>query len=286
MLPLLLALVVTQTIPPRRIAEGVIIGRAACQSRTWLLTDARVLTSLSTSGDLVSSVPVAGLRADDRPWGLACLGDGSLWTLARPRALARLGDDGHVMERIDLPLPRVSLYGAGDRLLFQSLPIVAGQNALQTAAPRLPAVPRPWRGLTNRGGASAEHQIARNLVVCGMGDGRQTPCWFVGASRMSVADDVRERTVALESEIARAAADPEAPLHDAAVVGDATWVVFGGRQLPALRLAGARILHRSRADTSWSAIDLSPPARLIVSASPTSCVLLRTDGSVVEVRHR
>ena len=284
MLPILLALVVTQTIPPRRVAEGVIVGRAVCQSRTWLLTAARLLTALSASGEIVSTVPLAGLRADDRPWGLACLTDGSLWTLAAPRALVRLGSDGRVLERVDLPLPRVALYSSGDRLLFQSFPVVAGQSTLQTSPPKQPSATRPWPGLTNRANASPQQQIAINLAVCGIGDGRETPCWFVGAPRLSMVDGERERMIALESELARAAADPEAPLHDAAVAGDATWIVVGGRHPPALQLAGMRLLYRPRADASWAALDLSPPARVIVSATATSCVLLLIDGSTVEVR--
>jgi hypothetical protein len=280
-----LALILARATPPQDVANGVIVGRAMCAGATWLLTDRRELTALSPAGEVASILRVSGFRRDDTPWGLACLADGTLWTLAAPRTLARIAADGRLQERTDLPLPNVALFGVGGRLLFQAFPVVAGQAALQTATPRQPAAVRPWPGLVSRANVSREQEIARNLVACGIGDRQETPCWFVDASQFSIGDGARERLVDVRAPLA-GVADPEAPLHDVAITAGGEWVLVGGRRPPSLQLAGVRLLHHQRHDGAWSAIDLSPAARLIVAATSTRCLVLRVDGSFAEVAVR
>src|SRR5215831_14327404 len=95
------------------IGQNVIVGRAHCSRETWLLTDQPTLTRLSTDSLTLSSVPLRGLRAGEKPWGLACLPERELWTLVTHQDLARVTPDGHVVERVHLDRPRLGLYTAG-----------------------------------------------------------------------------------------------------------------------------------------------------------------------------
>ncbi len=128
-----------------RIPASLIVGRATCQGTTWLLLDSGQLVEIAVASRAVTVHSVLGLFPSDRPWGLACLADGTLWTLASPRALARLSALGRIAERQNLRLPRIGLFSSGDRLLFQALPTVVSTPALASSPALAAARRRPGR---------------------------------------------------------------------------------------------------------------------------------------------
>ena len=72
------------------VGDGVIIGRARCGASTWLLTDLLALIEIRVNERAIFRRTVRGFVRDERPWGLACVGTGELWTLVDYRTLARL----------------------------------------------------------------------------------------------------------------------------------------------------------------------------------------------------
>src|SRR5579864_3510647 len=188
MLTLLLALIVSFQSRPGLVPSALIVGRAVCDNTSWLLTEAPDLVEVSPAARAVVIHPLRGLDASDKVWGLACLADGALWTLASPLALARLDRRGVVRERVALELPRIGLFGASDRLLVQQMPIVPGAPLLVSTPPRQPGIVRAWPGLTGRTGHSREQQIARNFVNCGVGVARIVPCWLAHEPSVSISD--------------------------------------------------------------------------------------------------
>jgi len=264
--------------PPRIVSDALIVGRAACPTVTWLLNDATQLISVDSSA-AVAARAVRGFAAGERPWGLACLPDGTLRTMATPRSLVSIDPSGMTHERIAVPLPRTALFAAGDRLLFQSSPIAVGAAALASSPPRQPMAARPWPGLIVRGASRREDEITRNLVLCGVPSGREVPCWFEPDAQISISDGQTVRVVAVtalyDGPIARSA-----PLQDVALAPGRVWLLLtGGRDGD--RPSGRRLVAVSeRGGDRWSA-DLNPPARLILSATAERCLLLATDGSIV-----
>src|SRR5262245_50257432 len=86
----------------RAVGDGVIIGRARCGASTWLLTDLPTLIEIRVPDRSIVGRTVRGLVGDERPWGLACVGTGELWTLIDYRTLARLSVSGDVTSRTKL----------------------------------------------------------------------------------------------------------------------------------------------------------------------------------------
>src|SRR5207237_358161 len=109
------------------------------------------------------------------PWGLACLSDGTAWTLATPRILARISSDGTVAERVHLDNPWVEMFGAGDRLLYAQAPALAGSPVLTIGSPRRLQHGRPWAGLLARAAASQPNRGRRagGRLHLGTVDGRE-----------------------------------------------------------------------------------------------------------------
>ena len=128
----------------QRVPAGVIIGRARCGGIVWLLTESRQLVALSLATRVVAVHPVRGLRNTDAPWGLACLSDRTLWTLVSPRAVGRVFGDGLLVEQVSLPAPSIALFGAGTRLLIETLPLVAASAVFKAADPRRPYATQSW----------------------------------------------------------------------------------------------------------------------------------------------
>jgi hypothetical protein len=291
MIPLIFVLELTLTLTLTRqtaapaLADGVIVGRAVCRGSTWLLTDRRLLTRWSGFDAAATRVSITGLRSDDRPWGLACLDDGSVWTLGSPRALVRLDDVGRAAERVELPLPRIALFGAGDRVLFQQFPLVAGAAALAVAAARHPSTSRPWTGLVSRGESSRELELTRNLATCGIGFAGRMPCWFADAHQVSISDGISDRVIDLSTLFA-SVADRDATIHDVALVPQGEWILVGGRRPASRQRTGVRLFYRSSNNGVTGALDLLPGARVILSADERRCVLFDSDDRVVEVTVR
>jgi hypothetical protein len=284
---LLLALIVTFQSRQGLVPDALIVGRAICAGTSWLLTETPALVEVSPASRTVVVHPVRGLEASDNVWGLACLGDNSLWTLASPRALVRLDRWGTVQERAAVDLPSIGLFGAGDRLLVQQLPIAPGAPLLLSTLPHRPRTIRTWPGLVARTGSSRERQIARNLVNCGVGIGQIVPCWLVEEASVSVSDGTTVRL--LRPPLLKVpATDSAAPIWDFALIGpDRYWLLatttVGGRRL------GGRLFHSNASDRlvgDTDVLSLRPPARLIVSASWSSCLVVTVDGGLLQVEAR
>jgi hypothetical protein len=216
-------------------------------------------------------------------WGLACIGGEELWTLETGHSLARLTADGVVAERIHIDIPWVALFGAGDRVIAQALPIAAGRPLLTAAAPRRLNELRPWLGPIGRGDPSAPSAYGRNLVKCGIGSGAVLPCWFADEARVVVSDGVRVRTHTIS--IPDHAADLAMPIWDVACApGERLWVLAtSARPADGRRAADVVAL----VDANGAAVArqrLLVPARLIVSADQTAVTLLLTTGELAVVR--
>lgn len=278
-------LMVTALTRPGLIPHALIVGHATCRGTSWLLTEAAQLVEISGDGRSVGVHQVSGLTTAERVWGLACLSDDSLWTLASARTVARLDRSGRIQERIALKSPRVALFGAGDRLLYQALPVAgAGTSALATSPPRQPESVREWPGLTARTAGAREQLIARNLVNCGLGFERWMPCWFPDDMRFSLSDGSASRTVEVPALRAAAADDRTAPIWDIALSAtDQFWLLASSRGRRDDRRAGRRLFRIAESTGTTASIAIEPPARLIVAAGESRCLLASTEGGVMEV---
>ncbi|MGE5246379.1 MAG: hypothetical protein ACM3SQ_19310 [Betaproteobacteria bacterium] len=276
---------------PRVAASGgrapatLIVGRASCGASTFLLTDSLDLVETSPDALQMSVRQVRGFQTGERPWGLACLADGSLWTMADPDDLAELGRDGRIAARVAVPQPRMALFGLADRLLYQELPLRIGAPALTTGRPRRPRDRVPWPGLVNRKAGSREDELTRNLVTCGLPYAGAIPCWFADDDRMLVSNGSEARRIDLQS-LRSAFADPLVPIWDVALVRDGAWVLVTSiRPEGGHRVAG-RLLRLDARYQVRAALDVTPSARLLVGATENRCVLLASDGRLMEVMVR
>lgn len=264
------------------VADALIVGHATCAGISWLLTEAPDLVEVSLATRDAVAHAVHPLGPDDRPWGLACLADGTLWTLANPRTTARIDPSGAVRERVALTLPRIALFGAGRRLLFQSMPMVAGAPALASSPPRQPLVVQPWPALRARRAGSREQELTLNLVNCGLSVTGWLPCWFAAEPRFTISDGVTTRTLAPPA-LQSLPVDRSAPIWDVAVSPNRVWLLA---TVPAAldHKRGGRWLVQTDVDGRERArLELAPPARLILTASDVACTLLAVDGRVLEV---
>jgi hypothetical protein len=266
----------------RTLPVALIVGRASCSHTAWLLTESRQLIEVPLEASRAAIHPVVGLQPLDRVWGLACLADGSLWTLAEPRVMARLDSEGRVRERVATTLPRVALFAAGHELLFQQLPITTHAAALLVGPPRKFGVIREWRGLSGRSADTRARQMARNLVSCGVGIAGTLPCWFTDDRRFTVSDGLVARTIV--PPLNAAETNPEAPIWDVALAGTHYWLLAGGQT--SARLAGERLLRVQENTGAFTSIRLDPPVRVILSATETRCRLLNVNGQLLEVTLR
>ena len=274
--------------PPGVAPSRLIVGRAACSGGggTWLLTEQPALVEISLANRTAMARTVRGLKPDDRPLGLACLADGTLWTLASPRTVARLGQDGRVLERVDFTWPRVSLFAIGDRLLFQQLPTVVAAPILAATPPRRPLDVQSWPGLLGRATASPTDQLSQNLVNCGIGTATSLPCWFANDAGITVSDGKtarRQTFPALQS----STVDRTLPIRDVAITANGRiWVLATAPESVTARRAGGRLIQTDREGSRLGEIDLDPPARVLLSATDARCVLLSVRGELVEVTGR
>ena len=268
---------------PARFSDAVIVGRAVCSASasTWLLSETRHLTEVRYDG-LVTVHNVTGLAATERPWGLACLSDGTLWTLAAFRVLARLDETGRLQERIDLHVPRTALFAVGDRLLFQPAPAVPGLAALMTSPARQPFAVKPWAGLVVPGSAGRSAVPNHSLAACGINLGSLVPCWLAPDAHFTISDGITSRTI--DAWLQSMPVDRETPIRDVALTSaTAHWLLAGGRDAERGRTSGVRLFRVREHPSQNLFIDLKPSARIILSASDTRCVLLTVDGGLMEV---
>jgi len=265
------------------LAPAGIVGRSLCGGSAWLLSSQAELIQISTAAASAAVHQIHDLRPGDPFWGLACLDDESLWTLATSHLLVRLSADGGVVERRTLRLPHFELFAFRDRLLFVSVPIVSGRSVLAAGTRRDPEDVRPWAGMIGRNPSGTAPQLVSNLVGCGIAADEGIPCWFADQAAVSIGDGLASRTIALPSLVGRGI-DQAAPVRDVALTGGgAMWVLAASSESPTGRRVGGRLIRTDAAGIEQSSVALPVPARLIVAADATSCVLLSTTGALMHV---
>jgi len=170
--------------------------------------------------------------------------------------------------------------------LFQQAPFVAATAALVTSPPREPAAVREWPGLVQRERAwhapdMARKEVARNLVNCGTGNGDEVPCWFVDDSTIVVSNGQSARTIDAKPPpgVGRTAAS----IHDAALSAHALWFALSRGDSGDGQPAGATLVFVGQSLSERTALDLRPPARVLLAATDTTCTLLTRDGTLMEV---
>jgi hypothetical protein len=267
------------------IGRQLIVGRTQCAAATWLLTDAPELTRVSIDSNAATTTPLRGLRQGEKPWGLACLSNGELWTLAAPEVLARLTVDGHIVERVRLDRPRLGLYSAGDRLLLQHLPAGAGAPLLAARLPRSVSPVALWPAPVSRHALSPEELLRANFVSCGIGVAGYVPCWLVNEARLAIGDGTRAHTSVRELRVTPGGTvDDSTPVWDVALAGASrVWVLASARAGPRGFRVAARLMKSNRQGIDEESVELSPAARLILWAGDDRCVLLSANGQLVEV---
>lgn len=270
---------------PNLIDHHVIVGRAHCRGATWLLTDAPELIRISVDAHAVVSSPVRGLGQTDKMWGLACLPNNELWTLAAHDVLARLEPDGRLAERIRLDRPRLGVYSAGERILLQQAPTAAGRPLLAAGLPKTLTAFLQWPAPLSQPTASRDEQLTANLVNCGIGAASYVPCWLVNQTRVVISDGSPAHTTVQEFRFVRGGAiDGAVPLWDMALAGSArVWVLASARATPGGRRAGGRLTRSTRRGTDEGSLDVIPAARLILWATDDRCVVLSSTDQLLEV---
>jgi hypothetical protein len=271
--------------------DHVIIGRGWCGRSTWLLTDApslievKIATLANVAEWSTTTVPVHGFSRDERPWGLACVGNRQLWTLVGYRTLAQLSTSGAVIARMPLRQPYLNVFGFADVLLLQRPPAAAGAPLLLSARAADISRAQPWPGLAAPPQAVKKTDVASGLVACGVGTGSSLPCWVATDTRIVVSDGAPERTSVIKPEfLTNTAVDSTTPLWDAAVTSSSVvWILTSAVGAEAGRRVGARLAKSNLRGQLIASIDLQPRVRLILSANERMALVLTTAGTLVEV---
>src|SRR6185503_7194014 len=117
-------------------------------------------------------------------------------------------------------------------------------------------------------------------VACGIGFDRTLPCWFDDDDRVSVSDGTNARTVSLAS-LRRPGVAQGTPIRDLAVVEHGIWVLAASPTTINGRRVGTRLIRTNAAGIEQRTLELAIPARAIVAADATSCVLLTVEGNLM-----
>jgi hypothetical protein len=267
--------------PKNYVPDALIVGRTGCGSSVWLLTDAPQLVEIAPDRR-VTVQPLRKALQNDRPWGLACVAD-ALWTLANPRTLARVTRDGDIAERLDLRLPRIAVFAAGQKLVYQQLPTVIAESVLAAGPPRDLLDIRPWPGLLGRAGESRDDQLTRNLVNCGLSHKGWLPCWFADRAEITISDGVSSVTTSSQPLLGKDG-DPSLPLWDVALAeGSRLWMLATTTASAGDRRIGGQLIAATQTGGKLGQVLLRPAARLILSATATRCLLLTAQGELMEV---
>ena len=268
--------------PP--IAQTGIVGRASCEGATWLLNQSAELIQLPRGSDRPRVRQVRDFREGDRLSGLACLADGSLWTLQGGHVLARLTPDGSVAERHAFLFPQVQLFGVSERLIFLGLPIVANRPLFAASRRDRPERVEAWSGLTARSNIAAVSSLIANLAACGIGVQGRLPCWFADHDDLTISDGALSHTVSLPS-LRKPDIDQLAPIRDAALLDEGgLWVLAASSALESGRRVGGRLIRTDAAGVEQRSLTLPTAARLITWADADGCVLLTVSGDLIVVR--
>ena len=274
------AYAVTEIHHSGRVPAGPVVGRVGCGGATWLVSSHGELSELRRAVPAVMTTALLrGMRTGEQPGGLGCA-DGQLWVLIGPRAVGRV-DGGAIAERRQLPANALALFGDGRTLLAEALPLVPRRGVLTPIVfGEGDAVARAaWSGMSARAGSSTIEIIRNNLVACGLSDPGSLPCWFAGEAAVGLVQPATGQPGPSPSDDARSTG---APVVDAALSGRTLWTLRSEGQQFVPRQP-SRKLRASRGEEPFIDIPLPRPARLIVSASPATCVLLGSAGELFEV---
>ncbi len=249
-----------------------------------MLNQSAELIQLPRGSDRPRVRQVHDFREGDRLSGLACLADGSLWTLQGGHVLARLTPDGSVAERNAFLFPQVQLFGVSQRLVFLGLPIVADRPLFAASRRDRPERVEAWSGLTARANITRASSIITNLAACGIGVEGRLPCWFADHDDLTISDGTLSKTVSLPS-LRRPDIDHLAPIRDVALVDDGgLWVLGASSALESGRRVGGRLIRTNAAGVEQRSLTLPTAARLIAWADAYGCALLTVAGDLIVVR--
>jgi hypothetical protein len=268
------------------VVEHVIVGRARCGASTWLLTDPPALVRVNVDRFSMVKTLVAGFNANEHPWGLACLANGELWTLADGRTLARMSTSGAVLERHKLPQARLNVFGVGDRLLLQQPPTQVGIPLLAAARTHDLTRSQPWPGPMALPQVTKKVDVASGLVSCGVGHDNSLPCWIASGSRITISDGTPAHTAVVQPAFAvDPTIDPRTPLQDVATAASSrVWILTSAVARESGRRVGGRLTRSNLRGERLASVDLQPRARLIVDATDNTALVLTTAGTLIEVR--
>ena len=275
------------------IGQEVIAGRADEGDEILLLAGGADLVRIR-----IAARQARRVRLQTAPgascWGLARLASGSLWTLETRGQVARIGDDGRVLQRMALPAPHFGLFGIGNRLVFQEANFTPPGPALRTASSD-GDLRVPWSAIVTRTFPSLARAsvAALNMVTCGASASPERACWFPDEPAVSlVRDDGATRRVGLAGleavtpETLLTSDNPRRPVRDAFVDRDGdVWVLSSGAPPPgAAEVPGGWILARyGPAGEVHGAARLSEAVRMILDVDGGRVVVLLSTGKVGEV---
>ena len=266
------------------VGPSLIVGRTVCGGSTWLLTKSAELIRLAHASRIPLVRRVRDLRQGDSFWGLACLDDGSLWTLATGHALVRMTPDGAIVERVPMVMPQVEVFGVADRLVLLGLPVVPDRPVLSVGPRSNPGMVRPWVGLVARAGFGNTPSLSTNLVGCGIAFRFWIPCWFVDQPSVSISDGATARSVRMPWLMQRGV-DRSAPIHDVALVPDGSMWVLAASSTASSNASrvGQRLSRVTPSGVERQSLSLAPSVRLILWADATGCTLLTVNGGLLRV---
>ena len=276
------------------VGDELIVGNVIAGSTVWLATGSDALIRVDTIGRRFTRAQIRPLVPGEHVWGLASNGSGSFWTLVGRSVLAELSGDGQIVRRTMLDQPHVGVFAGRRELLYQVMDFHPPAAALAAGPPG--GARRPWGTMHTRVRPLARAAVAAlNLVACGSSQGRFIPCWFPDEAAVTLTDPSgASREVALDGlpvvapEVLLAAENPRRPVRDAYVSAkDDIWVLGSGQAPRAedSERPGGWLLARYDADGRLlRRMQLPEPARLVLSATLDTCLVLAWNGVVVEVR--
>jgi hypothetical protein len=276
------------------ISNEVIVGRVIDGSTVWIMTGSNAIVRVDLQNGSSVRSEVEELTGDEHVWGLA-KAEGELWTLLGRTLLARIDSGGRVNQRIPLTDPHIGIFGGGEELLYQVMNFEPPAGAL-TIGPPGEERRRPWSGIRTRPLALARTAAAAlNLVSCGPTFAQSIPCWFPDQSIVTLTSNGGEsRDLALEGlpgdvpEVLLASENPRRPIRDALVdAGGDLWVLGSGDPAPSAQSGapGGWLIARYDAHgRTKRRMRLPKPGRLLLGAAGDSCLIVASDGRVVEVR--
>lgn len=274
--------------------DELIVGNVVAGPTVWLATGTDALIRVDTIGRRFTRAQIRPLMPGEHVWGLASNGSGTFWTLVGRSVLAEVSGDGQIVRRTTLEQPHVGVFGGRHELLYQVMDFHPPAEALTAGPPG--GARRPWGAMRTRARPLARAAVAAlNLVACGSSQGTFIPCWFPDEAAVTLTDPSgTSREVRLDGlpvvapEVLLAAENPRRPVRDVYVSAtDDVWVLGSGQALRSedSERPGGWLLARYDADGRLlRRMQLPEPARLVLSATLDTCLLLAWNGVVVEVR--